>query len=185
MKKSLIVIASALLLGVAATGTERLRYDSSVFSAGDQVTWRGRPTRDGYPPCVRGVREDRCIQLYERGVRSAYANWRRLRGGATARYNGRTYPVCRSRADDNCIQRVGERRVLRTARAAPTPAARAAALRTAPTTRARALPVAAARAVTPVHTSTQRVAVPQRSPTPRWSPTPRPRAPRSTSTPGI
>ena len=30
-----------------------------------------------YRPCRPGPGDDRCIQLYERGVRTAYAHWRR------------------------------------------------------------------------------------------------------------
>jgi hypothetical protein len=33
-----------------------------------------------YRPCRPGPGDDRCIQLYERGVRAAYARWQRERG---------------------------------------------------------------------------------------------------------
>ena len=37
-----------------------------------------------YPPCRPGAGDDRCIQLYERGVRAAYARWQREHGDAQA-----------------------------------------------------------------------------------------------------
>ncbi|MDQ4088630.1 MAG: hypothetical protein M3177_11575, partial [Pseudomonadota bacterium] len=33
-----------------------------------------------YRPCRPGPGDDRCIQLYERGVRASYARWLRNRG---------------------------------------------------------------------------------------------------------
>src|SRR5687767_7333025 len=38
-----------------------------------------------YRPCRPGPGDDRCIQLYERGVRAAYAEWQRERRGAPVR----------------------------------------------------------------------------------------------------
>jgi hypothetical protein len=142
MKKSLIVVSAALLLGIGAAGTERLRYDSSVFASGDRVSG-GRHGVDDYPPCVRGVREDRCIQLYERGVRRSYAEWRARHGvrgrAAVPSRTVRAYPVCRSRADDNCIQRSAVRRAAHSAqpvrRAATRRPARAAVRAAAPVQR--------------------------------------------------
>ena len=37
-----------------------------------------------YRPCRPGPGDDRCIQLYERGVRAAYARWQRDRGDRPA-----------------------------------------------------------------------------------------------------
>ncbi len=73
MKKPLILAASALfvLIGAAYPQGPKLAYADSVASDGDTA-----PVR--YRPCRRGRGDDRCIQLYERGVRLAYARW--LRG---------------------------------------------------------------------------------------------------------
>lgn len=122
MRKSLIVIASALIFAVAGATHERLRYDSTVFTD-VRITGGGqRAARAEYPPCVRGVREDRCIQLYERGVRRAYQRWLadRGRGGErlvqAPRAGQRSYRACRGRGDDRC-QQIAARRA-RTARPA-------------------------------------------------------------------
>ena len=107
MKKSLIVIASALLLAVAGTSASRLRYDSTVFGdSGDPSGgYKPQAVQVEYPPCVPGVREDRCIQLYERGVRRGYQRWLAMHGRGDTRYaSARSYPVCRGRKDDECRQ---------------------------------------------------------------------------------
>lgn len=130
MRKSLAIIASALILAVAGTVSyERLRYDSTVF-ADTRVSGAGaQPTRVEYPPCVKGVREDRCIQLYERGMRRSYQRWLAQNGRgsqvAQATPSRRALRPCRSRGDDRCQQRarsasrVNARAGVRTARAAP------------------------------------------------------------------
>lgn len=122
MRKSLAIIASALLLAVAATVSgDRLRYDSSVFADG-QVSGGARPTRVEYPPCIRGVREDRCVQLYERGMRRSYQRWLAANGRgeqvAEGRPGRRAYRPCRSRGDDRCQQRARIARAGRPARPA-------------------------------------------------------------------
>jgi hypothetical protein len=109
MKKSRIVIAAALVLGVAAAvpGGPRLSYDLTVFSAteggGGAHPRRGADPTRVYRPCRPGPGDDRCIQLYERGVREALA----ARGGhvRTALRPCRPGP-----GDDRCIQ-LYERRV--------------------------------------------------------------------------
>ena len=185
MRKSLVVIASALLLAVAATAThDRLRYDSSVF-AGSEVS--GRPTQVEYPPCVRGVREDRCIQLYERGVRRSYQRWLAANGRgqqvAERAPASRTYRACRSRSDDRCQQRARRARAGRPARTARAQQAqrRPAQVRAA---RTRNPAVAAGRPAQPRTATRQPVRVttasPRQRPTPR-APTPR----RPGGTPGI
>ena len=109
MRKSLIIIASALVLAVGAATTERLRYDSTVFAEARGPTAGPRAVRVEYPPCVRGVREDRCIQLYERGVRRSYQRWLAAHGrsGAQVAASGpsRAYRTCRGKRDDQCVQR--------------------------------------------------------------------------------
>lgn len=122
MRKSLIVIASALILAVAAATHERLRYDSTVFAEATPDRRAPRAAQMDYPPCVRGVREDRCIQLYERGVRRSYERWlaengRGSRVAEAPRTGPRSYRPCRSRDDDRCQQRAGTSRVA--ARPAP------------------------------------------------------------------
>jgi hypothetical protein len=183
MRKSLVVIASALLLAVAATAThDRLRYDSSVF-ADSEVS--GRPTQVEYPPCVRGVREDRCVQLYERGVRRSYQRWLAAHGRgqqvADRAPAGRTYRACRSRSDDRCQQRARMARAGRPARTTRTQQAqrRPAQVRATRNTAAAARRPAQVRAATrqPVRVTT---AAPRQRPAQR---TPAPRRPGGT--PGI
>ena len=209
MRKSLIFGAVALLLAVGAAGTHRLRYDSSVFTGRGELTQtRPRVVRE-YPPCIKGVREDRCIQLYERGMRRAYARWLAERG-VTPRdrhASARSYPPCRSRTDDRCQQRSARNRV-RTARAsAPARNARRAQQQRA-VVRSRSAAVRRAtpqRRTAPARATAIRRAAPARQPTraatraparlttPRpqqASPTPRqqgapPRQPPLPNTPGI
>ena len=99
-----------------AVGASLLR--EGVAGRGELTQTRPRVVRE-YPPCIKGVREDRCIQLYERGMRRAYARWL-AEHGVTPRDRhaaARAYPPCRSRSDDRCQQRAARNRV-RTARAA-------------------------------------------------------------------
>jgi hypothetical protein len=146
LRKSLAIIASALLLAVAAATHDRLRYDSSVFAEA-AVAGAERAKRVEYPPCKKGVREDRCIQLYERGVKRSYQRWLAAhgRGGAQAAAEGprRTYRPCRGRNDDRCQQRAATRQA-RAGRYARPAGRAAAAQRRAATRRAQAR--AAARA---------------------------------------
>lgn len=133
MRKSLAIIASALLLAVAAASQDRLRYDSTAF-VDAVVTGAARAKRVEYPPCVKGVREDRCVQLYERGVKRSYKRWLSANGRGEQVADagpGRAaaYRPCRSRADDRCQQRA---RVTRQARAQQRRAARTTASRRAP-----------------------------------------------------
>ena len=199
MRKALILSALALLIAVGAASTHRLRYDSSVFTGRGELTQtRPRVVRE-YPPCIKGVREDRCIQLYERGMRRAYARWL-AEHGVTPRERhatARAYPPCRSRSDDRCQQRAARNRV-RTARAA-TPARSArrgqqqrtlARSRTAVVRRAPPARAAARRTAPPARAATRapaRVATPRPQPSrpaPRQQ-TPTPRQPGLPDTPGI
>jgi hypothetical protein len=84
MRKSLIVVASALLFGVGAADVSnpKLGYDDEVFAGlvhPEQL--RPRAARANYPACRPGRGDDRCIQLYERGVRARLARWDRPTGG--------------------------------------------------------------------------------------------------------
>jgi hypothetical protein len=188
MRKSLAIIASALLLAVAATAThDRLRYDSTVF-ADAEVTGGGRAERVEYPPCIRGVREDRCIQLYERGVRRSYQRWLAAHGRGqqqSAAAGPRSYRPCRSRNDDRCQQGARATRTARAARPARSVRVQQAQRRPATVRRtAQARPAArpvqarAARATTVV--SRPRVSAAPARPAPRAAP---PRRPGGT--PGI
>lgn len=44
-----------------------------------------RPASANYPPCHRGGGDDNCIQLYERGVRTALNDWAQPTGGLAGR----------------------------------------------------------------------------------------------------
>ena len=124
MNKSLIVAASALIFAVGAAdkSSPKLAYDESVFD--HSYEGMGGPDEEmdeierapvTYRPCRPGPGDDRCIQLYERGVRSAYAAWLR-EGAEVGKPVGRTavggpierrtgYPPCRRHhGDDRCIQ---------------------------------------------------------------------------------
>lgn len=71
MKKPLALAGLSLfvLIGAAYPETPQLHYGAAVLAGSTEVTG---PT---YRPCRRDPRDDRCIQLYERGVRAAYAQW--------------------------------------------------------------------------------------------------------------
>ena len=93
MRKSPILLSCALLLAVGAAAPKQraqLSYDPGVAMGGpyEAVATGGVANVSGYPPCSRTV-TDRCIQLHERGVRTAanLAKNRRLgpeQGVATA-----------------------------------------------------------------------------------------------------
>ena len=79
MKKSLLVAASALLFSVGAAniGDPKLEYHEDLIAG--MVDWEDlepRPARGNYPACRRHRSDDRCIQLYERGVRESLAQWK-------------------------------------------------------------------------------------------------------------
>ncbi len=74
MAKVLVLALSAPLLLIGAAyppdkpGGHAVGYDDREEMAEAPVTYR---------PCRPGPGDDRCIQLYERGVRTAYARWLR------------------------------------------------------------------------------------------------------------
>lgn len=192
MRKSLIIIASALIFAVAGATHERLRYDSTAFTD-VRITGGGgsgqRAAQAEYPPCVRGVREDRCIQLYERGVRRSYQRWlvERGRGGQqlaqAPRAGQRAYRACRGRGDDRCQQTASARRA-RAARPARVQHAQRASVRRAAAARpARPARVTRSAARVPARVATHPPLVTQRQ-----RPGTRPTTPRPGSgggTPGI
>jgi hypothetical protein len=185
LRKSLAIIASALLLAVAAATHDRLRYDSSVF-ADAAMAGTEQAKRVEYPPCKKGVREDRCIQLYERGVKRSYQRWLAAhgRGGsqvAAAQGPQRAYPRCRGRNDDRCQQVRATRTATRARPARRWGPARAAAARRAAQTRA-----AQTRAATRAAVRQQRRAAPVQRQATQATRTPAPTRPRpGGGTPGI
>ncbi|MGE0180606.1 MAG: hypothetical protein AB7O91_12395 [Sphingomonas sp.] len=72
MKKPLVLAAFSglILIGAAYPDGDRLGYDHRGYASADNDAPRT------YRPC-RSRRDDNCIQLYERGVRAAYARWLR------------------------------------------------------------------------------------------------------------
>jgi hypothetical protein len=76
MKKVLILagLSAFVLIGAAYPDAPKLAYGAAVMAGTSDVTG---PT---YRPCRRDRRDDRCIQLYERGVRASYAAWLREQG---------------------------------------------------------------------------------------------------------
>jgi hypothetical protein len=87
MKKPAILAALSAfaLIGAAYPAAPRLDYVIDLDGGGrataaPATSWR---------PCRRDRRDDRCIQLYERGVRHAYAEWRRDHGVAVTRMAAR------------------------------------------------------------------------------------------------
>ena len=86
MARLLFVAASAPLMLIGANypgdkplgnGPGEMTYpEEAAFPEEVPVTYR---------PCRPGPGDDRCIQLYERGVRSAYARWLRAHDAREAR----------------------------------------------------------------------------------------------------
>jgi hypothetical protein len=76
MKRVLILagMSAFVLIGAAYPDAPKLAYGAAVMAGTADVTG---PT---YRPCRRDRRDDRCIQLYERGVRASYAAWLREQG---------------------------------------------------------------------------------------------------------
>ena len=101
MRKSLVLLSSALVLAVGAAVPEKkteLAYDPAVFTGmGGPLV----PAASAYPPCRPGRGDDRCIQLYERRVRDALPRRPRpAMGGPT----DAPYPACSRLITDECVQ---------------------------------------------------------------------------------
>ena len=84
MKKRLLIAASALIFAVGAADkvAPELDFDEEVIAG--MVDWEDLEPRlatRNYPACRPGRGDDRCIQLYERGVRAALAEWDEPTGG--------------------------------------------------------------------------------------------------------
>ena len=86
MKKPLVlaVLSGLILVGAAYPDVDPLDYDEQGLASADDDGPRT------YRPC-RSRRDDNCIQLYERGVRAAYARW--LRDGDTGYEEAVRYAV--------------------------------------------------------------------------------------------
>ena len=97
MARLLFVAASAplLLIGANYPGDKPVGSEPAelAYAVEAPVTYR---------PCRPGPGDDRCIQLYERGVRSAYARWLRTRDTREPRtevaMGGPDEPVATSRS---------------------------------------------------------------------------------------
>ena len=87
MKRSLLILSSALLFAVAASVPPKLSYSFTGFDRMDgpldippvRAPAGGVTEAQVYPACRPGRGDDRCIQLYERRVRQALAPQRRTR----------------------------------------------------------------------------------------------------------
>ena len=66
---------AAMKLGQANTGM------GGPIEGSDTIDLSPRPAASNYPPCDPGPGDDRCIQLYEPGVRARLASWNRSSGG--------------------------------------------------------------------------------------------------------
>ena len=77
MNKVLVLAFAAplVLIGAADPKVAKLADGPEAAAADAPITYR---------PCRPGPGDDRCIQLYERGVRAAYARWLRDRGHGPA-----------------------------------------------------------------------------------------------------
>ncbi len=73
MRKMLVIAFAAPLLMIGATDPQLSKKPEAAES--------DTATASAYRPCRPGPGDDRCIQLYERGVRASYANWQRQRRG--------------------------------------------------------------------------------------------------------
>jgi len=81
MKKQIALAATCLFLMVGAAYPDApKRMDAADAAAGDTSV---APAT--YRACRPGPGDDRCIQLYERGMRSSYARWREDRAPAPVR----------------------------------------------------------------------------------------------------
>jgi hypothetical protein len=78
MNRVLVLAVAAPLVMIGAAdpkGTKLADGAETAATADAPITYR---------PCRPGPGDDRCIQLYERGVRASYARWLRDRGHGPA-----------------------------------------------------------------------------------------------------
>lgn len=108
----------------AAEGGSAAAVQTKLAMAGDDGTGMGGPIEEGgqvtsaeltprpatmnYPPCDPGPGDDRCIQLYEPGVRAQLASWNRETGGlldhsATTAMGGPYEPVDGEKTDSAAL----------------------------------------------------------------------------------
>lgn len=97
MKKplALAALSGLILVGAAYPAADRLGYDRDVASADGGQRYR---------PC-RSRHDDRCIQLYERGVSTRYARW--LRDGDPGFDQAVRYAVYQDGAERRAAMRRG------------------------------------------------------------------------------
>jgi hypothetical protein len=106
-------LAPADETGVGGPDEEEVAATAAATPVTTQTSWRA---------CSPGPGDDNCIQLYEPGVGEAYAAWQAnsgmpgteqtamggpeepVEGAAVVPAAADSYPICRSRADDRCIQ---------------------------------------------------------------------------------
>ena len=79
MKKILVLAAAAPMILIGAAYPDAPKLAAAGPEGPHQAS---APTT--YRPCRPGPGDDRCIQLYERGVRASYARWLRDRGHGPA-----------------------------------------------------------------------------------------------------
>ena len=86
MARLLFVAASAplLLIGANYPGDKPVRPGPDEMSYSEEAAYP-EEVPVTYRPCRPGPGDDRCIQLYERGVRAAYARWLRAHDAREAR----------------------------------------------------------------------------------------------------
>jgi hypothetical protein len=77
MKKPIVLAALSafVLIGAAYPKAPKLAYVIDLDGGGAVAA-----PATGWRPCRRDRRDDNCIQLYERGVRASYAQWRAAHG---------------------------------------------------------------------------------------------------------
>jgi hypothetical protein len=87
---TLAALAAFALIGAAYPTAPRLDYVVDLDGGGPSLSTA--PTTGAaasWRPCRRDPTDDNCIQLYERGVRAAYARWRRAHGATETRVAAR------------------------------------------------------------------------------------------------
>jgi len=72
----LAALSAFILIGAAYPAPPRLSYTIDLDGGATAATTPATNWR----PCRRDRNDDRCIQLYERGVRAAYDEWRSAHG---------------------------------------------------------------------------------------------------------
>lgn len=77
MNRLLVLALGAPMVLIGAAYPEKMKEAEGADLAHPPLE---APVAASYRPCRPGRGDDRCIQLYERGVRAAYARWQRDKG---------------------------------------------------------------------------------------------------------